>query len=201
MIQNIVSLLYKRADELGSHAAFQYKIKRGAYQSMSWSEAAEYVMKIAYGLAALGIVPKDMVAIFSHTSHYWVASDLAILSNAAASVPIYPSSSSDDCLHILDNSQAKYLFVENERLLAKIASIEDQLPLLEAVIILSPLGDNSATMKKVKVLTLDELIAGGANLQKTDTSLIRLVSVKLTEKISALLFIRPALPARQKVWH
>ncbi len=173
MIQNIVSLLYKRADELGSHAAFQYKIKRGAYQSMSWSEAAEYVMKIAYGLAALGIVPKDMVAIFSHTSHYWVASDLAILSNAAASVPIYPSSSSDDCLHILDNSQAKYLFVENERLLAKIASIEDQLPLLEAVIILSPLGDNSATMKKVKVLTLDELIAGGANLQKTDTSLIK----------------------------
>ncbi|MBP7860274.1 long-chain fatty acid--CoA ligase [bacterium] len=173
MIQNIVSLLYKRADELGSHAAFQYKIKRGSYQSMSWSEAAEYVMKIAYGLAALGIVPKDMVAIFSHTSHYWVASDLAILSNAAASVPIYPTSSADDCLHILDNSQAKYLFVENERLLAKIATIEDQLPLLQAVIILSPIGDNSATMKKVKVLTLDDLIAGGTNLQKTDPSLIK----------------------------
>lgn len=173
MIQNIVSLLYKRADELGAHAAFQYKVKRGPYQSMSWSEAAEYVMKIAYGLAALGIVPKDMVAIFSHTSHYWVASDLAILSNAAASVPIYPTSSADDCLHILDNSQAKYLFVENERLLSKIASIEDQLPLLKAVIILSPIGDNSVTMKTVKVLTLDELIAGGADLQKSDTDLIK----------------------------
>jgi long-chain acyl-CoA synthetase len=173
MIQNIVSLLYKRADELGAHAAFQYKIKRGSYQSMSWSEAAEYVMKIAYGLAALGVVPKDMVAIFSHTSHYWVASDLAILSNAAASVPIYPTSSADDCLHILDNSQAKYLFVENERLLSKIASIEDQLPLLKAVIILSPIGDNSVTMKKVKVLTLDELIAGGADLQKNDADLIK----------------------------
>lgn len=173
MIQNIVSLLYKRADELGAHAAFQYKIKRGPYQSMSWSEAAEYVMKIAYGLAALGIEPKDMVAIFSHTSHYWVASDLAILSNAAASVPIYPTSSADDCLHILDNSQAKYLFVENERLLSKIASIEDQLPLLKAIIILSPIGDNSVTMKKVKVLTLDELIAGGADLQKNDADLIK----------------------------
>lgn len=179
MIQNIVSLLYKRADELGSHAAFQYKVKRDPYQTMSWSEAAEFVLKIAFGLAWLGIKPKDMVAIFSHTSHYWVASDLAILSNAASSVPIYPTSSADDCLHILDNSQARYLFVENERLLSKIASIEDKLPLLEAVIILSPIGadakddKNAGTMKKVRVLTLDELIKGGVDLRKSEPDLIK----------------------------
>ncbi|MDX2107244.1 MAG: long-chain fatty acid--CoA ligase [Candidatus Melainabacteria bacterium] len=179
MIQNIVSLLYKRADELGSHAAFQYKVKRGSYQTMSWSEAAEFVLKIAFGLAELGIKSKDMVAIFSHTSHYWVASDLAILSNAASSVPIYPTSSADDCLHILDNSQARYLFVENERLLSKIATIEDQLPLLEAVIILSPIGADAkddkraGTMKKVKVLTLDELINGGVDLRKSEPDLIK----------------------------
>lgn len=178
MIQNIASLLYKRAKELGSHPAFQFKIKRGPYQSMSWQEVSDYVLSIAYGLAALGIEPKDTVAIFSHTSHYWVASDLAILSNGAASAPIYPTSSADDCLHILDNSQAKYLFVENERLLAKIASVEDKLSQLKAVIILSPISaeakdeKNNATMKKVKVITLDQLIAGGAELKQKEPSLI-----------------------------
>jgi long-chain acyl-CoA synthetase len=103
-------MFLERADLLGSKVAVQFKEGRGAYQSMSWHDFGQLAREVAFGLAAFGLQPRSAVGIFSPTSHLWIAADLGTMFNGAFSVPLYPNSSIADVEHILNNSEASFVF-------------------------------------------------------------------------------------------
>jgi long-chain acyl-CoA synthetase len=141
--------------------AVRFKEGRGAYRSQSWAEYGQMIREMAAGLASMGFEPGQRAAILSNTSHLWVASDLAIMANGAVSVPIYPTSSQSDIQYIIDNSDAQFVFVQNESLLNKVLAVKGQLPGLKKVVLLSALpGGKSLSELKVEdglVLGLEEL--------------------------------------------
>src|SRR6266508_247343 len=87
------------------------------------------------GLLSLGLAPEERCAIFSSTRVEWILADLGILCAGGATTTIYPANSEDDCIFILRDSEAAYVFVEDPVLLTKLASHRAELPNVRKIIL------------------------------------------------------------------
>lgn len=123
---------------MGEFPALKFKVGKNPYTSISWTQFGRLVRETAYGLAQLGLTENSKVGIFANTSHLWVVADFAAIINGAVSVPIYPTCSTADIEYILNNSEAEFVFVQNEKLLAKVLKVKDKLPLVKAFIVMYP---------------------------------------------------------------
>ena len=133
--RNLAAVFFSRARGLGDHPAVKYKDKKEPYKTLSWKEYSKLVQEIALGLMTLGLRADEKAAIFSSTTHYWVAADLATISNGSVSVPIYPTSSASDIKYIVNNSQSRVVFVQNEAILKKLLAVKDELPSLHKIVV------------------------------------------------------------------
>jgi long-chain acyl-CoA synthetase len=103
--------------------------------AVSYDELGVTASEVGRGLIDLGIGHGDRVAILSHTRPEWTYANLGILAAGAASVSIYQTNSPEECHYVLEHSESKAVFVEDEEQLAKIREIRDRLPALEHVIL------------------------------------------------------------------
>src|SRR4051812_5043373 len=83
----------------------------------SYEDVVTAAREIAGGLVDQGGGAGDRVAIFSDTRPEWTLADLGIILAGAVVVPIYQTSSAEEAQHVLADSEAKVVFVENEELL------------------------------------------------------------------------------------
>ena len=111
--------------------------KKQPYRQITWREFSKLVQQFSLGLMTTGLKPGEKAAIFSATCYQWVASDLATISNGAISVPIYPTSSASDIEFIVNNSQARVIFVQNESLLKRVLAVKDSLPNVQKCVLFS----------------------------------------------------------------
>ena len=115
---------------------------------LSSKEFFERIRDLSLGLGALGIAPGDRVAIVSESRPEWLQADLAILTGAAVTVPVYPTLSSAQARYILHDAGAKAAIVSTRLQLEKIQDVRHKLPALEAVILMdgwTP-GDSPSVM-------------------------------------------------------
>src|SRR3954467_1900100 len=117
--------------------------------------------EVARGLMDLGIARGDRVAILAHTRPEWTHANLGILASGAASVSIYQTNSPEECHYVLDHSESRAVFVEDEEQLAKVREIRDQLPVLEYVIAFEGAGGDD-------VIMLDELRERGRERSESE---------------------------------
>jgi long-chain acyl-CoA synthetase len=181
--KSLAATFFERANSLGSLPAVRVKEGRESYTDVCWTEYGQLVSELAFGLAALGLEPKQCTAIFASNSHLWVASDFATISNGAISVPIYPTSSKADIEFILANSESKFIFVQNDKLLAKVLGVREQLPYLKKIVVFNLPESTSAAQVAVKLgleqtvsndlmLSIEELCASGRDYAKQNPQLI-----------------------------
>lgn len=152
MPQSLAHLLLERAEQSASSVALRYKENRQPYRDMSWQDFAALVTDKANGLIALGLEPGERAAVMAPTSYHWVAADLSIITAGGVSVPIYPTSSSSDIEHILNNSEAKILFVYNETLLNRVLAVKSKVPNLKKLVLMTA----PAKGKSLSELSLEE---------------------------------------------
>jgi len=112
----------------------------GEWKKFSTSEVNDTVNQLAAGLLHLGISPNDMsaekrdkVAIISKNRPEWLMIDLAVQKIGSVLVPVYPTISVNELQFILNDSQAKVIFVNDEELFLKVKSIKDHVPSLQHV--------------------------------------------------------------------
>jgi long-chain acyl-CoA synthetase len=84
------------------------------WQDISYGELRDIAREIAGGLIELGIEPKERVAILSDTRPEWTLADLGSILAAAVVVPIYQTASAEEANHVLEDSEAKLVFCENQ---------------------------------------------------------------------------------------
>jgi long-chain acyl-CoA synthetase len=87
------------------------------WTEMSYEELGKAAREIAGGLIAQGIEAGDKVAIFANTRPEWTLADLGVVLAGAVAVPIYQTSSVEEAQHVLEDSEAKLVFCENDELL------------------------------------------------------------------------------------
>jgi long-chain acyl-CoA synthetase len=112
----------------------------GAWKKYSTAEVNDIVNQVASGLLHLGVSPNDMsiegrdkVAILSKNRPEWLMLDLAVQKIGSALVPIYPTINVNELQFILNDSQAKVIFVNDEDLFLKVKSIKEYVPSLQHI--------------------------------------------------------------------
>src|SRR5437660_6968145 len=83
-----------------------------SWREVSWAQAGARVDELAHGLLGLGIARGDRFAILGSTRLEWALLDFALGSIGAVVVPIYPTSSANECSYILADSEVRAIVVE-----------------------------------------------------------------------------------------
>ena len=82
------------------------------WEPVTMEEFLRRVDRIARGLIGAGVEPGDRVALMAETRLEWVLIDMAVWTAGAITVPVYPSSSSDQLGWILTDSAPRVLVAE-----------------------------------------------------------------------------------------
>ncbi|KTT67846.1 AMP-dependent synthetase/ligase [Sphingomonas sanguinis] len=114
---NLVTMFFTRAAEKGD-APFLWRKGAGAWQSISWTEAARQVASLAAGLKATGLQRGDRVMLVSENRPEWCIADLAIMAAGCVTVPTYTTNTERDHTHIIENSGARAIIVSTQKLAA-----------------------------------------------------------------------------------
>ena len=126
----------------GEHPALCFRVG-GRYTSISWAQFGDAAARIAAYLYAEGVEEGGRVAIWSSNRPEWHIADAAIITSRACAVPIYLTLSPDQARYILDHSGTSVIFVEGERLLARVLEVRSELPELRRVVVLSGIDSPS----------------------------------------------------------
>ncbi len=121
--------------EYSSKSLYYYK-KDGDWIGIKGSDVKNTVRNIASGLRSIDVGLGDNVAILSTNSPRWAMSDFGIICNGSATVTVYPTLLPAQIEYILNNSDSKVVFVENQDQLNKINEIKDNLTTLKHVIVM-----------------------------------------------------------------
>jgi long-chain acyl-CoA synthetase len=79
--------------------------------------------EIASGLLSSGLARGDRVALIAQTRLEWVLCDVAIAMAGLVSVPIYPSSTAEQCGFVLSDSGARAVIAESDVQVEKLAAL------------------------------------------------------------------------------
>jgi long-chain acyl-CoA synthetase len=105
--QNLTTRVWERAAGSPSKEILRFHTA-GTWRGMTWGQLGDRVRDVGAGLIALGVEPGDRIALMAGTSVDWTIADLAILAVGGVTVPIYETSSVDQCSWILSDSDARH---------------------------------------------------------------------------------------------
>jgi len=129
----VVGCFLERAQERGSQPLWYHK-SQGRWLPITWGEARLETVRLAAGLASLGIAPGERVGLVGSNSPDWVIADYAIQHIGAAVVPLYSTSPASQIADILSRTRVRYCLVDSDEQLGKIR--EASIPGLQGVMAL-----------------------------------------------------------------
>lgn len=168
--KTIGATLIERAKQTPGIVAFRYRSTndvispRGTWREVTFGAFRQECEQASLGLRRLGVKRGDHVVILSRSRYEWTLADFAILGCAAVSVPIYPSSTEAEVVHLVQHSEAKVAFVEDETQLAKLLPRLDAMPGLEKIVVF----EASRSGLPMKTLSLFELQKEGESERRAN---------------------------------
>ena len=169
-MKNTPEYLKANLEKFPDEPAISIKDKNGVWQTDSWKEFYENVLKVSKSLSALGISKNDKISIYSYNRKEWnICYASAQFINAVA-VGVYHTCSSNEVEWVVGNSESKVIFVgnnpgdnneeekmPNHRLLACIDNLEK----VENVVVL----DGVEILDHKKFISWDEFISLGSKIE------------------------------------
>jgi len=156
-VQTFPELLHRNASRYGARRAQWWKTEGKNTQSLTYAQLAQTAHELSAGLLQLGLAKGDRACIMANTRPEWVWADYAILCGAGITVCVYPSVSAPEIRHIVNDSGARFIFVDNEENMGKIKSVWTEMPTLEKAVAIGgwPVSGDE------RVMSLDNLKALG----------------------------------------
>jgi len=135
MKKTIIDLFESSVEKYGAKT-FLLEKKHRAFEPTTYAETKELALETGAGLAAIGIRPKDKVAILAEGSNAWIVSELGMFYAGAVSVPLSVKlEESNDLLFRMRHAEVKALFVSKYQL-PKIRRIRAELPEVKHIIVI-----------------------------------------------------------------
>ncbi|MFH8798952.1 AMP-dependent synthetase/ligase [Streptomyces sp. NPDC017936] len=129
-VGGLADVVYRHAQEDPHHVALGRKDEHGEWRDVTAAGFRDEVLALAKGLLAQGVRFGDRVAIMSRTRYEWTLFDFALWTIGAQVVPVYPTSSAEQCFWMLYDAEATAAVVEHEDHAMTIATVIDRLPRL-----------------------------------------------------------------------
>ena len=159
--------LFKQAVEKHDLSdALNYKYD-GVWKAISSGEMLRRIERIAFGLIAAGLSKGEKAAILAANSPEWTLSDAACQFAGVVDVPIYTTLSPSAIKYILNDSEAKLLFLENRAAYDRIADALVDCPSVRKLIFF-----DAARVNLANALDLTELESEGERLKELRPELL-----------------------------
>ncbi|MFF9602332.1 AMP-dependent synthetase/ligase [Streptomyces sp. NPDC014684] len=129
-VGGLADAVFEHALDNPTHAALGRKDESGQWRDVTSAEFRDEVLALAKGLLARGIRFGDRIAIMSRTRYEWTLFDFALWTIGAQVVPVYPTSSAEQCFWMLYDAEVTAAIVEHEDHAMTIATVIDRLPRL-----------------------------------------------------------------------
>src|SRR4029079_11834152 len=154
----VPGLFWHRVTTRAGKVALREKT-RGIWKAYTWGQYGEAAKAIGSGLIALGLQPGERAAILSDNNKEWLFCDLGVLCAAGVSTGIYPTDSPAPVEYLINDCDAKYLFVEDEEQLDKILAVRERTPGLRKIVVFDMEGLRG--FSDPQVISLEALSALG----------------------------------------
>ncbi|MEV8598563.1 long-chain fatty acid--CoA ligase [Streptomyces griseoviridis] len=129
-VGGLADVVFERAQDDPRHISLGRKDERGRWRDVTAAEFRDEVLALAKGMLAQGVRFGDRVAIMSRTRYEWTLFDYALWTIGAQVVPVYPTSSAEQCFWMLYDAECTAAIVEHEDHAMTIATVIDRLPRL-----------------------------------------------------------------------
>jgi long-chain acyl-CoA synthetase len=118
----------------GNRVALRKK-EYGIWHDISWNEYFNSARYIGSALISMGLEKGECVSILGDNCIEWVIIDMGVQCAGGVSAGIYSTNAWPEVEYVIENSDSKFLFLENEEQLDKWITFKDKTPLLKKVIV------------------------------------------------------------------
>lgn len=119
---------FEQTEKYRGRIALRHK-QYGIWNKVTWGDYGKKVRQVAAAILSLELSREQTVCILGDNRPEWLICHMAVMSAGMCTCGIYPTSSTDEIRYIIDHSEARLLFVENEEQLDKILDILPELDL------------------------------------------------------------------------
>ena len=151
----------------GNRVAMRKK-EYGLWHDISWNEYYNSVKYVGSALISLGLKKGDCVSIIGDNCPEWVIIDVGIQCSGGVAVGVYSTNAWPQVEYVIQNSESKFFFVENEEQLDKWLHFRDKVPFLKKVIVWDLEGLRH--FKDPMVMTYDEIVDEGRQIAEKDSN-------------------------------
>jgi long-chain acyl-CoA synthetase len=120
--RTLPQLFAQQVARQGDRLAIRFK-EYGIWHRVTWKQYGLEVDRVATALLAFGLEAQENVAVLGENRPEWLYCHLGIQSAGGATCGIYPTSAPDQIKYLLNHSEARLLFVDNEEQLDKVLQI------------------------------------------------------------------------------
>ena len=131
----------------------------GVWEPQTWQEYGALAKQIGLALKSSGMEKADKISILSQCRMEWVACDMGIIGMGGITAPIYHSNTPEQVQYIVEHSEAKIIFLENQEQLDKMLKIWNRLPNVKKIIVF----DSYVPKDIPNVTTLNKFIQTGVD--------------------------------------
>jgi long-chain acyl-CoA synthetase len=184
--ETVPSRFLKAVGKWGERVAMRKK-EYGLWHDISWNDYHEQVKSVACALMSMGLERGDTVAIIGDNCPEWVYADLGIQCCGAATTGVYATNAWQQVEYVVENSESRFFFVENEEQLDKWLRFKDNAPKLKKVIVWDTEGLRQ--FKDPMVMTFEELIETGRQVAADNPEMFakRIAEIK-PDDLSVLIY-------------
>ena len=187
MTYKTIPQVFKQMVQKHGYRVAMRKKEYGLWHDISWNEYYTLAKYVGSALISMGLEKGDRVSITGDNCPEWVIIDLGIQCAGGVSAGIYSTNAWPQVEYVIQNSDSKFFFVENEEQLDKWLNFRDKIPFLKKVIVwdLEGLRD----FKDPMVMTYKELLEIGRQVVEKEPNLFenRMAEVK-PEDLSFLIY-------------
>ena len=148
-----------RCQTLGARTAHREKTF-GIWRSHSWDEYFSRAKNLGLGLVSLGLQRGQVVSILSEDNKEWMYTDMGVQCVGGICSGVYTTDSAAQLEYLVNNSDSRFLLVENDEQLDKFLQVRENIPGLIKVIVINREGLHG--FSDPQIMFLDELYEVGA---------------------------------------
>ena len=166
-IQNLAQMFQNTAQSYGDSPAFLTR-KGEEYTGPTFHEIYEQGLALAAALLDMGLNPREHVGLIADNRLEWMLAEYAIQFCGAVNVPRGTDLSDQEMCYILSHAGAKFVFVENQKMLQKLQSKRNELTEISCIIVMDPdsYSQAGAQTEAKDIFSLYELLEKGKSLRK-----------------------------------
>ncbi len=151
-------LLLQHAQRQPDRAAMREK-EYGIWQTLTWSQMAQLVERLACGLHQAGVARDDHLVVVGANRPRLYATMLAAQSLGAIPVPLYQDAAATECVFPINNAEVRFALVEDQEQVDKLLEIREKCPQLSHIWYDDPRGLRNYSEPGLGAI--DELVAAG----------------------------------------